>query len=114
MIRKKNSIGSYVWHYIPNKDKVEGVEENHTYIVCVEQPASSGSEWHMVMTKWFGKGAKLDIQDSDGTWHNFSVNRDGFYIIDEVSIRVFRISGVRYWTEIKLPATNPEEILTIE
>ena len=108
-----NAFGNYVWHYISNGCKVEGVEENHTYIVCVEQPASSGSEWHMVMTKWFRQGAGLDIMDSDGTRHHFSVNRDGFYIIDEASIRVFRISGVRYWTEIKLPAINPEEVLTI-
>lgn len=106
-------FGSYVWHYVCNDDKIEGVEENHTYIVCVEQPASSGSEWHMVMTKWFEKGAGLNIMGSDGIRHKFLVNRDGFYIIDEVSNRVFRISGVRYWTEIKVPEVSTDVVLTI-
>ena len=109
----KKLYGAYAWNYVGNENKVEGVKENHTYIVCVEKPASSGSEWHMVMTMWFEKGAGLDILDSDGTMHHFSINRDGFYIIDEASVRVYRISGVRYWTEIKVPEVSTDEVLTI-
>ena len=109
----KKLYGAYVWNYVGNEDKVEGVKENHKYIVCVEKPVPSGSEWHMVMTMWFEKGADLDIMDSDGTRHHFSINRDGFYIIDEASIRVYRISGVRYWTEIKVPEVSTDEVLSI-
>ena len=112
-----NVFGNYVWHYISNNDKVEGVEENHQYLVCFEFQTKDGSIWKMVLAYWYEKGARITMSETDGTPHNFNVDKDGFYILDEIggskAPRCFCLPGVRYWTAIPEPNVNPEDILTI-
>lgn len=112
----KNTIGNYVWHYVDNEDKIEGLEGNHRYIVCVE--ASNNPEWHMVMAYWYEEGDELTIYEANGTPHYFKINESGFYIVNETGKgsykSIFRIRGVRYWTDIKLPEVKTEDVLTIE
>ena len=112
-----NSFGNYVWHYISNDGKVEGVEENHRYIVCVENSTPVGSEWLMLMVYWYNEGAELRLREPDGTPHVHKIKNSGFYIVNDAGkdrySSIYLIHGVRYWTEIKLPETNPEDILTV-
>ena len=109
--------GAYVWNYVGNEDKVEGISGNHSYIVCVENPTPNGAIWRLHMTKWFFKGDELKVMDPAGNPHYFKIDKDGFYVVNESdnrnSVRVYRIKGVRYWAEIKAPGINPDEILTI-
>lgn len=114
----KNMICGYVWHYIDNEEKFEGLEGNNRYIVCVEKATPIGSEWHMSMAHWYKEGDELAIYDDKGAPHCFRIDKTGFYIINEAGKNkcnsIYRLNGVRYWTEIKLPEIDPDEILTIE
>ena len=114
----KNTNGSYVWHYIDNDDKVEGLKENHRYLVCVENSTEEKSEWIMITAYWYIKGAELRLWDPEGNPHNHMIKHTGFYVVQDVGRDrfdfIYQLHGVRYWTDIKLPDTNPEETLTIE
>lgn len=114
----KNMIGGYEWHYINNEEKFEGLEGNNRYIVCVEKTTPKGSVWHMSMVYWYEEGDELTIYEDNGTPHYFKIDKAGFYIVNEAGKNkcnsLYRLCGVRYWTEIKLPETDPEDILTIE
>lgn len=105
--------GSYIWHYINNENRIEGVEENHQYLVCFEIEEELGSVWRMKLAYWYEKGAKITIRESDGTPHSFKTDKAGFYILDDIAARCFRLRDVRYWTAISEPDINPESILTI-
>lgn len=109
--------GSYIWHYVDNEDRVEGLEESHQYLVCFESEKNTASVWEMRLTYWFEKGAKITIHDSDGTPHDFRIDKDGFYILDDLGSgrppRCFRLHGVKYWTAIPGPGVNPDDILTV-
>ena len=114
----KNMIGGYEWHYVNSEEKVEGLEGNNRYIVCVEKATPKGSFWHMSMVYWYEEGDELTIYEANGTPHHFQIDKTGFYIVNEAGKNncnlIYRLCGVRYWTEIKLPETDPEDILTIE
>lgn len=109
--------GSYVWHYVSDESKIEGVKEGQQYLVCFEVEEESGPVWKMKLVYWFEKGAKLTLCDSDGEPHNFKIAEDGFYIIDDIGgstgPRCFKLRGVRYWTEIPEPGVKPDDTLTV-
>ena len=114
----KNTIGSYVWHYVSNGEEIKGLEGNHRYIVCVENPTPKGSEWHLIMAHWYEEGDELSLKEPNGNAHIHKIKKTGFYIVNDAGkdrfTSIYRVFGVRYWTEIKSPEINPEEILTIE
>ena len=60
-------FGSYVWHYFGNGNKVEGLEENHRYLVCVENAGPTHSEWLMMTANWYNEGAELTLREPNGT-----------------------------------------------
>ncbi len=109
--------GSYIWHYVSDESKIEGIEEKHEYLVCLELEEEKGPAWKMKLAFWFEKGAKITIYESDGTPHDFKIKENGFYILDDIGTnegpRCFRLHGVRYWTEIPEPGVKPEDILTV-
>ena len=113
----ENLNGTYSWHYVDNEEKAEGLEGNTQYLVCFECPTDKGSVWHMQLAYWFKKGEEVMIKESDGTPHHFVVDKDGFYIINDLSDGksklFFRALFVRYWTEIKQPEVDPDSVLTI-
>ena len=113
----KRLTGSYVWHYVDNENKIEGVEENNQYLVCFEFSTNTGTCWKMKLAYWFEKGARISIEESDGTPHEFVIDKDGFYILDDLggskAPRCFCLRGVRYWTSIPVPGVNPDDVLTI-
>ena len=110
--------GTYTWHYISNDEKVVGPIENQPYIVCVENRYPSESEWHMVLAHWYKEGSDLTLREPDGTPHYHEINKTGFYVIhdtgDDRFEKIYRLKGVRYWTEITPPEVSTEETLTIE
>lgn len=110
-------FGSYVWHYFGNGNKVEGLEENHRYLVCVENAGPKHSEWLMMTANWYNEGAELTLREPNGTAHYHRIKNSGFYVINDAGkdrfSSIFRLHGVSYWTDIKLPETDPEDILTI-
>ena len=109
--------GSYMWHYVSDESKIEGLKEEHQYLACFEVDEPFGPVWKMRLVYWFEKGAKLTIYEKDGTPHDFKIEDDGFYIIDDIGgskgPRCFKLRGVRYWTEIHEPGVNPDDTLTI-
>ena len=113
----QNLTGSYIWHYVSDESKIEGIEEDHEYLVCLELEEEKGPAWKMKLACWYEKGAKITIAELDGTPHEFRIDKDGFYIIDDIGTsegpRCFRLRGVRYWTEIPEPGVKPEDTLTV-
>ena len=112
----QNLTGSYVWHYVSDENKIEGVKEGREYLVCFEVEEKSGPVWKMKLVHWFEKGATISICESNGKPHDFKVKVDGFYIIDDLdgkALRCFKLRGVRYWTEIPEPGVKPDDTLTI-
>ena len=109
--------GSYIWHYVSNDDRIEGIKEGFEYLVCFEVEEEKGSVWKMKLAHWFEKEARIKVKESDGTPHDFVTDKDGFYILDDLGgskgPRCFRLHNVRYWTAISEPKVNPEDILTI-
>ena len=107
--------GSYIWHYVSDESKIEGIEENHEYLVCLELEEDNGPAWKMKLAHWYYQGAKITVSETDGTPHNFETQADGFYILDDFdkSPRFFRLHGVKYWTEIAEPGVKPEDTLTV-
>ena len=108
--------GSYMWHYVSDGSKIEGVKESREYLVCFEVEEKSGPVWKMKLVHWFEKGATISICESNGKPHDFRVKNDGFYIIDDLdgtAPRCFKLRSVRYWTEIQEPGVNPDDTLTI-
>ena len=113
----KTLNGMYIWHHVDNVNRIEGPVEGREYLVCIESLNPERSPWKMILAVWFNVGAEVNICESDGTPHHFKVDKDGFYIIDDFSDRknphIFRIRDVCYWTEISVPGTSPDEVLTI-
>ena len=109
----QNLTGSYVWHHVNNENRIDGVEENHQYLVCFEVEEETGSVWKMKLAYWYNEGAKITIRESDGTPHKFSADKEGFYIFDDITPRCFRLRDVRYWTAITEPDVKTEDVLTI-
>lgn len=109
--------GTYIWHYVDNEEKIEGLNGDKQYLICYERPTGNGSIWHMQLAYWFKEGDTLTIMEKNGTPHRFDIKKDGFYIINDLNDGkgglFFRALGVRYWTEINKPEINPEEVLTI-
>ena len=105
--------GSYTWNYINNENRIVGPVENHQYLVCFEFSTETGSVWKMKLAFWYEKGAKITICESDGTPHEYKIDRNGFYILDDITSRCYRLRDVRYWTAVTEPNVNPEDILTI-
>lgn len=71
----------------------------------------------MQLAYWFKKAEAVMIKEPDGTPHHFVVDKDGFYIINDLSDGksklFFRALFVRCWTEIKQPEMDPDNVLTI-
>ena len=111
----QNLTGSYIWHYVSDESKIEGIKEDHEYLVCLELEEEKGPAWKMKLACWYEKGAKITISESDGTPHEFRIDKDGFYLIDDFNKapRFFHLRGVRYWTEIQEPGVKPEDTLTV-
>lgn len=109
-----NPTGTYVWHRVEDENNIKGPVEDQIYLVCTEQSDIKGSCWHLNLARWYDAGARLDLQDLDGTVHSHKIDKDGFYLIPEVGgCHVYLIHGVQYWTEIKSPNVDPDTILTI-
>lgn len=68
-----NLYGAYVWNYVGNEDKVEGISGDHSYIVCVENPTPNGAIWRLHMTKWFFKGDELKDKIKSHTQHQILI-----------------------------------------
>lgn len=112
----QNLTGMYRWHYVNNGEKIEGPVEDHEYLVCFERSTKSGSVWVMKLAIWYEKGAKINFWDSKGEPHRFRIEKDGFYLVSDIDVKevgVYRLLGIRYWTEIQEPGVNPNDILSI-
>ena len=113
----KDLFGSYVWHFFGNENKAEGLKANHRYLVCVENVGPERSEWLMMTANWYNEGDELTLYEPNGTPHYNRIKSSGFYAINDTGndrfSSIFQLCGVSYWTDIKLPETNPEDILTI-
>lgn len=108
--------GTYTWHYVDNENKIKGPAGDCQYLVCSEQSTENGSVWHMDLCRWFVKGDEIKIFEPNGKPHYFKVSKDGFYVFTEVGAdapKVYRVLGVRYWTEIELPNVSPDDVLSI-
>lgn len=109
--------GSYVWHYVSDGNKIEGVEEGCQYLACFESEGKSSPIWKMRLVYWFEKGAMVKMCDPDGTPHKFTIAADGFYILDDIGNsegpRCFKLREVRYWTAIQEPGVKPDDTLTV-
>ena len=109
--------GTYTWHYIDNKDNIVGPVENHQYLICVENAGSPEGEWRLVMAYWYEEDCELTLRELDGTPHVHNIKKTGFYIVNFTGSdryeKIYYVNNVRFWTEIKLPNVNPNDILTI-
>ena len=112
-MRRPNLSGSYIWHYVSDIDKIEGVEEHQPYIVCFEGSGVDSSTWHIEVARWYSKDAELRLFDGDNEPHCFKIDQNGFYLMNFKGTSIYRIRNVKYWTKIGLPDVNPDDILTI-
>lgn len=110
--------GTHTWHYINNDEMVIGPIENHPYIVCVENKYPADSNWHMVLAYWYEADSELTLREPNGEPHLHNIEKSGFYVIHDTGAdrfsKIYRLKGVRYWTEINPPEVSTEETLTIE
>ena len=110
----KDLNGNYIWHYVNNENKIEGIKGGAPYLVCVENINEKGPVWKMQLAYWFEKGDSLSIMDSKGKPHQFDIKEAGFYVVDDFKARgLYQILGVRYWTTIMEPEVSPDDVLTI-
>lgn len=109
--------GTYIWHYVDNESKIEGLDGETQCLVCMEVSRPKGSAWHLQLAYWYKKGDKLTIYETNGTPHRFDIDKDGFYVVNDMSDGkhglIYRIFNVRYWTTIEQPGVNPDDVLTI-
>lgn len=107
---------SYVctWNSIQDKKALESIKENAQYLVCTED--IHNGTWRTVVANWYKKGSSLTIMDFDDTPHNFTIKKDGFYFISELSKDhgLYLVHGISFWAAIPLPGVKPDETLTIE
>lgn len=112
-----NFHGTFTWHYINSGDNIVGPVENHQYLICVENSASTDGEWHLVVAYWYKEDCELTLRETNGTAHIHTIDKTGFYIVNDTGAdrfeKIYMVNNVRYWTEIELPDINPNDILTI-
>lgn len=52
----QNLNGTYIWHYVSNENKIEGIEAGVPHLVCVEITNEKVPAWKMGLAYWFNKG----------------------------------------------------------
>jgi hypothetical protein len=112
-MRRPNLSGSYIWHYVSDIDKIEGVKEDQPYVVCFEGNGTDSSIWHIEVARWYEKDSEITLIDGNNDHHYFKIEQNGFYLMNYKGTSIYRIRNVKYWTKIDLPDVNPDDILTI-
>lgn len=106
---------TYIWHPI---DDLTGVQEDRDYILCIENGHGPNASWHMMFAKYYEKGSEVVLREANGSPHHFTIQKTGFYIINDAGkdkfTHIYLVHNITYWTEIEMPSTNPDDVLTIE
>lgn len=98
------------------KDTLLNIEEGKRYAVCVEN--CSSNDWVPIFAYYYKAGSEVDLVDPNDVVYNHKIKKDGFYVINECGkdrfTSIFRLEEARFFADIRLPQTKPDEIITIE
>ena len=105
------------WKIVDDINNLE-LEENKPYLICVENWNGNFSEWHPIIAYWYIEGSELTLREEDNTPHHHNIDKTGFYVVndcgDDRYDKIYQINYVKYYTDIQMPNSNPDDMLDIE
>lgn len=110
-------MADFTWHEIDDINNLN-IKENRQYLVCVENWNGHSSEWHPVLAYWYIEGSELTLREDDNTPHRHKIRKTGFYVVNDCGKDrfdyIYSISGAKYYADIPIPESSPDDSITIE